>query len=117
MISFFTLADNIIGFIVDGKYDEGSVEKIQIEVNNKLEIYDRVNLYIEDAINADISLKAVVKSLPFKIKTGNRFDKVAVVTDRKWLQIVSTLEKLFFNTELRIFSTQQRLEAIHWISH
>ena len=117
MISSFTLADNIIGFIVDGPYDEGSVEKIQIEVNNKLEVYDKVSLYIEDTINADISLKAVIKSLQFKIKTGNRFDRVAVVTDRKWLQVVSTLEKLFFNAELRIFPTQQRLDAIQWISH
>ena len=84
MISSFTLADNIIGFIVDGPYDDRSVEKIQIEVNNKLEMYDSVSLYIEDTINADISLKAIIKSLPFKIKTGNRFDRVAVVADCKY---------------------------------
>lgn len=117
MISSFTLADNIIGFIVDGPYNDSSVEKIQDEVYNKLAVFDKVNLYIEDTANADISLKAVLKSLPFKIKTGNRFERVAVVTDRKWLQIVSTLEKLFFNAELRIFSTHHRLEAIQWISH
>lgn len=117
MLSTFTLADNIIGFIVDGSYDEIAVEKIQSEVNEKLEIYEKVNLYLEDTINADISFKAILKSLPFKIKTGNRFGKVAVVTDRKWLQVLSYLEKIFFNAEIRIFSGQNRLEAIQWISH
>ncbi len=117
MLSSFTLADNIIGFIVDGSYDEFAVEKIQFEVNEKLEVFDKVNLYLEDTINAEISFKAVLKNLPFKIKTENRFDKVAVVTDRKWLQVFSNLEKLFSNAEIRVFSGQNRLEAIHWISH
>lgn len=117
MISSFTLADNIIGFIVDGPYNDSSVAKIQNEVNNKLALFDKVNLYVEDTSDADISLKAVLKNLPFKIRTGNRFERVAVVTDRKWLQVISMIEKFFFNAELRIFSTQQRLEAIQWISH
>jgi hypothetical protein len=117
MLSTFTLADNIIGFIVDGPYDEFAVEKIQSEVNEKLEVYGKVNLYLEDTINADISFKAILKSLPFKLKTGNRFEKVAVVTDRRWLQFISNLEKLFFNAEIRIFSGKNRLEALQWISH
>lgn len=117
MLSSFTLADNIIGFIVDGPYDELAVEKIQLEVNEKLQVYDKVNLYLEDTINAEISLKAILKNLPFKLKTGNRFEKVAVVTDRKWLQAFSNFEKLFFNAEIRTFAGQDRLEAIQWISH
>lgn len=117
MLSTFSLADNIIGFIIDGPYDEDAVDIIQADVNEKLEIYDKVSFYIEDTINADISIKAILKSLPFKIKTGNRFEKVAVVTDRKWIQVLSNLEKLFFNAEIRIFSTEQRLAAIQWISH
>lgn len=117
MLSSFTLADNIIGYIIDGPYTEDSVDKIQNEVLEKLEVFETVNFYIEDTSNAEISLKAVLKSIPFKVKTGNRFDRVAVVTDRKWVQLFSSLEKLFFNAEIRLFSSGQRLEAIQWISH
>ena len=117
MLSTFTLSDDIIGFIVDGPYDENAVEIIQSEINEKLELYDKVSFYIEDTVNAEISSKALLKNLPFKIKTGNRFEKVAVVTDRKWIKVVSNLEKLFFNAEIKVFSTEQRLEAIQWISH
>ncbi len=117
MLSSFALSDDIIGFIVDGPYDEDAIEIIQNEINQKLEIYDKVSFYIEDTVNAEISSKAILKSLPFKIKTGNRFERVAVVTDRKWLKAISNLEKLFFNAEIRVFSSEQRLEAIQWISH
>ncbi|MDN3725255.1 STAS/SEC14 domain-containing protein [Aequorivita sp. SDUM287046] len=117
MLSTFNLADNIIGFIVDGSYDERAVESIQTQVIEKLELFDKLSLYIEDTENADISIKSVMKNVPFKLKTGNRFQKVAVVTDRKWLQVVSNFEKLFFSAEIRIFSGHQRLDAIQWISH
>lgn len=117
LLSSFSFSDNIIGFIIDGPYDDAMVNKIQTEVYKKLKIYEKLNFYIEDTENAKISLIAIIKSLPFKIKTGNRFEKVAVVTDRKWLQFISYLEKLFFKAEIRIFATERRLEAIQWISH
>lgn len=116
ILSSFSLSDNIIGFIIDGPYDELALDKVQQEIYKKLEVYEKVNFYIEDTINAEISLKTVLKNVPFKIKTANRFEKVAVVTDRKWLQFVSSLEKLFFNAELRIFPTERRLDAIQWIT-
>ena len=117
MLSSFSLADNIIGFIIDGPYTEDSIDKVQNEILDRLEVFSSVSFYIEDTSNAEISLKAVLKSIPFKVKTGNRFDKVAVVTDRKWLQLFSSIERLFVNAEIRLYSTQQRLEAIQWISH
>ncbi len=117
LLSSFSFSDSIIGFIIDGPYDDAMVNKIQNEVYGKLEIYEKLNFYIEDTKNAKISMKSIIKSIPFKIKTRNRFEKVAVVTDRKWLQFISYLEKLFFKAEIRIFPTESRLEAIHWISH
>lgn len=117
LLSTFSFSDNIIGFIIEGPYDYAMVNKIQTEVYKKLEIYEKLNFYVEDTINAKISLKAIIKSIPFKIKTGNRFEKVAVVTDRKWLRFISNLEKLFFKAEIRIYPTGRRIEAIQWISH
>jgi hypothetical protein len=117
MLSTFSLTDSTIGFIIDDRYDEASVRKIQSEVVEKLEVFEKLNLYLEDTPNAEISLKAIIKSLPFKLKNGNRFNRVAIVTDRKWLQLIGNLEKLFFNAEIRVFTSHQRLVAIQWISH
>lgn len=116
MLSSFSLSDSTIGFIIDGPYDENAIEKIQAEVNEKLETFEKLNLYMEDTVEADISLRAILKKLPFQLVAGNRFNKVAVVTDRKLLQIITMLRKIFFNAELRHFATRDRIDAIQWIS-
>lgn len=116
-LSSFSLSDNIIGYIIEGPYDDAMVQKIQREVWKKLEVYDKLNFYIEDTHNARFFPMAILKSIPFKLKTGNRFEKVAVVTDRKWLRYISNFENLIFRAEIRVFSGKRRLEAIHWISH
>lgn len=112
LLSTFSFSDHIIGFIIDGPYDAAVVEKIQTEISKKLEIYEKVNFYIEDTITAKLSSKAILKSLPFKFKTRKRFEKVAIVTDRKWLRFFGSLEKLFFNVELRIFNSEDRIEEV-----
>lgn len=117
MLSSFSLADTIIGFIVEGPYDEALIEEIQATINEKLEIFDKLNFYIEVTTTAEISVKSVIKNIFYKIKMGNRFEKVAVVTDRKLLKIITKVESLFLNAEVRIYPSNQRLEAIQWISH
>lgn len=117
LLSTFSFSDNSIGFIIDGPYDEAMVEKIQTEISKKLEVYERINFYIEDTKTAKLSSKAILKSLPFKFKTRKRFDKVAIVTDRKWLRFFGNLEKIAFNVELKIFPCEKRLDAIQWISY
>lgn len=116
-LSSFSFADNIIGFIIDGPYDEAMIERVQDEIKRKLEVYEKVSFYIEDTANAEISLIKIIKNLPFKTKLANRFEKIAVVTDRKWLRIVRILENYLLNADLRVFTSEQRLEAIQWISN
>lgn len=117
LLSTFSFADNIIGFIIDGPYDEAIVKKIEAEITKKLEVYEKVNFYIEDTITAKISLKAILKSIPFKFMNRKRYAKVAIVTDHKWLRLFCKFEKFIFNVDLKVYSSKDRLEAIQWISY
>lgn len=116
-LSYFDLSDNTIGFIIDGLYDEAMIENVQAEVKKKLMIYEKVNFYIEDTENAGISLIKMIRNLPFKIKLAHRFEKIAVVTDRKWVRIFRISENCFFKADLKVFTSKQRIEAIQWVSH
>lgn len=116
MLSSFSFSDNRIGFIIDGPYDEEAMEKIQFEITEKLKKFDKLNLYIEDTPNAEISLKSMIVKLPFKIKIGRHFTKVAIVSDRKGVHLIRAFERVFFSGEFRQFSSSRRLEAIKWIS-
>lgn len=117
LLSSFSFSDNTIGFIIDGPYDKVMNASIQAEIQKKLEVYEKLNFYIEDTENAKISIIKTLKNLPFKTKLENRFSKVAVVTDRKWLRFVRNIENKFLNADLKVFTCAQRLEAIQWISH
>lgn len=117
LLSTFSLSDNIIGFIIDGPYDEQVVKKIENSISKKLEIFDRVNFYIEDTLTAKPSTVAILKSLVYKYRTRKRFEKVAIVTDRKWLHIFCKMEKLFLGVDMRIYLTKDRLKAIQWITY
>lgn len=116
LLSSFSLSDNIIGFIIDGPYDKAMIENVQTEIKKKLEVYEKLNFYIEDTANAEISLVKMIINLPFKIRIGNRFDKIAIVTDRNWMRVIRNFENLFLNADLRVYSSDQRMEAIQWIS-
>lgn len=117
MLSTFSFSENTIGFIIDGPYDEESILKVQSEISEKLKEFDKINLYIEDTMNAEISLKDMLSHLPYKIKIGKHFNKVAVVSDRNWLHLMRAFESLFFSGEFRHFRSAKRMEAIQWISH
>lgn len=117
MFATFDLADNIIGFILEGPYDELAVEKLEAKLIEKLNNFEKINLYVEDTSHADVSLRAILKSVPFRLKTAKRYGRVAVVTDRTWLQVVSNVERLFVDAEIRIFEGERRLEALQWVSH
>jgi|SRR5690606_26107253 len=117
MLSTFSLSDNIMGFILDGPYDDIESDKLRAGINEKLEDFEMIRFYVEDSGNSEISFKTVLKDVLFKLRTANKFEKVAIVTDRKWLHAIIMLEKLFINADIRFFPTQQRLQAIHWISH
>jgi len=115
-LSSFYLSDNTIGFIVDGPYDELMVAAIQLEISIKMKLYGNVNLYLEDTANARISIITILRGLPFKIKMSKHFNKVAVVTDRNWMRVVRRFERIFLKTEIKVFSTKKRIDAIQWIS-
>lgn len=116
MHSSFSFSDNTIGFIIDGPYDEETIAKVRSQITEKLKKFDKLNLYIEDTPNAEISLKSLIANLPYKIKIGSHFNKVAVVSDRKWVHLIRAFERLFFSGEIRQFPSAKRLEAIQWVS-
>ena len=117
MLSTFSFSENTIGFIIDGPYDEESILKVKSEISEKLKEFDKINLYIEDTTNAEISVKTIFSNLPYKIEIGKHLNKVAFVSDRNWLHLMRAFESLFCSGEFRHFRSSKRLEAIQWISN
>lgn len=116
MVSSFSFSPTVVGFIIDGHYNDQTMGDLYSKVHEKLDYVDSVSLYLEDLPSARFSLSTLIKSIKFKMAIANRVGKVAVVTDRNWIYILTSLEKLLFPGQMQIFSSKNRLDAIQWIS-
>jgi hypothetical protein len=115
MLSDFSFSENTVGFLVEGSFSQETASKLIATIESKLDFYDTINLYIEDTGIEHFSLKALADEILFKFKHSERFNKVALVTDRKWLQACNNLLDVFGTTNARNFATEDRLKALSWI--
>ncbi|MFC7356685.1 STAS/SEC14 domain-containing protein [Jejudonia soesokkakensis] len=116
MHSSFTFSKDTVGFLIDGNVNEKAINKLQIEILEKLKSFDKINLYLEDSNIESFTLPAIVNQLMFKLEHGDRFRKIAIVTDRKWIHMCGSIENIFLSGTLKNFDISERLKAMNWIS-
>lgn len=116
MYDSFSFAKNTVGFIINDEFNEVVSTKLHEEIEDKLKAYTQIHLYLEDANIKSFTLSAVVDDILFKFKNSEHFAKVALVTDRKWIQACASIENFFFEGTVRTFSSEERMDAINWIS-
>lgn len=117
MLSSFSFSKDTVGFILEGTFDNNTSEKLHQEVLEKLTVYPKINLYLEDDGIEEFTLPSLVKELLFKLKHADKFTKVAIVSDQKWLKMCGSIENMIMTAQVKNFSVSERLEAISWIAH
>lgn len=116
MDTSFSFSDNTVGYFIDGVVDEKSIDELHDQIADKIDKYGTINLYLEDMGIETFTLPAFIDQVLFKIKNANQLNKVAIVTDKKWLKACGTLHNLFVSTSTKNFDTEQRMEAMSWIA-
>jgi len=116
MLSNFSFSKDTLGFIIQGKVDEASIRELQGRVLEMLETYEKINLYLEDDGIESFTLPAVIDEILFKIEHGDRFNKVALVTDRKWIKMCGHIENILIPATVKNFDVSERLKAIEWVA-
>lgn len=116
MLLNFSFSDKAIGYIVEGTMDYKAVNELKSSILDMLEKHDNINLYLEDNNIERFTLDAVFIAGIFPIQHIGRLNKVAMVTNRKWIHAIANINKLIIGSDIRNFSIGQRLEAIEWIA-
>jgi len=116
MISDFSFSKDTIGFMIEGKVTSQTIEKLNTLIIEKLDKFEKINLYLEDANVDSVSIPALLKEMEFKVNYASHFNKVAIVTNRTSLKIMVEIEKLIAAYEIEIFACEDRLKAMNWIS-
>lgn len=117
MITFLDLeADNVVGIKIDGKVNDTSFDALTALLEKKMEKHPRVRIYVELVSFGGASPKTFFKDLKFAFNNWERFDREAIVTQKKWIKKLTEWEdKLFSSIELKAFSFEEREQAKAWI--
>lgn len=112
----FSFADNTIGYVIEGTMDKKTILDLRSQILEKLETHDKINLYLEDNNIKHFSLSAATIGTLFPLEYANRFTKIALVTNRKWIHALATLDNiLLVEATLKYFPIKDRMSAISWI--
>lgn len=117
METTFELSDKVVGVIYKSQIKENEVERLQNLLNEKINKYGEVRVFIEDQFGDAISLKALVKDLVFEFTNNTEIKKIGLVTDAKWFRKTAEVKSFFTGTNVETFRLENRLDAIQWISH
>lgn len=117
MLSFIDFGDtNIIGIRIKGKITEDEFDEVIERFEKKFENHKKVRLYVEIEDFGGMEIKAFFKDLKFGLKNFKRFEREAVVTDRKWAQQFANIsDPLVPTVEVKSFPFADRDKAKAWI--
>ena len=116
MVSSFEFAENVVGIIIDSDVNDKLMAKIQKDIKEKMKCHHTINLFFEIRSGIDVSLPAFIHQMVFNFNIKERFKKIAVVTDLQWLKASMLIKNLLTESEIEIYSTNSRMEALEWIS-
>lgn len=115
MKTTFEFSDNVLGIILETRMDTESLKRIQNMLQEKIERHKEVRVYLEDRNNDGITLTAALKDLAFEMSRKTALKKIAVVTDARFLKLVSEIKEQLIDTEVEVFDRENRMRAMNWV--
>ena len=116
MLLNFNLSDNAIGYIVEGAMNYSAINELKAAILKKFQEHETINLYLEDNNINRFTLDAVFIAGIFPMQHKHRLNKIAIVTNRKWIHAITNVNKSILGKDFKNFTVDRRLEAIEWIS-
>lgn len=107
--------DNIIATVVNGKLTEEDLNILHYKLHETLADNNKARWYFEMQDFAGWTLKGGWEDLKMDIKHANDYDKIAMVGDKEWQDLMTTLMKPFTSAELKYFKLADKEQAKQWI--
>ncbi|MEO1078984.1 MAG: STAS/SEC14 domain-containing protein [Pseudomonadota bacterium] len=108
-----------VGWRIDGKVTEDDMETVLAALRGAIETSDHVSVYQEITDFSGIEWDAIEEKMEFLREFGLRhFRKIAVVTDKRWMQkVIGWEDRLFRSIDMRAFSTDDRSRAMSFLAY
>lgn len=110
--------DAVIGYKINGRINVNDISSIKRLIEDKIQRHNKLRVYVEVINLEGISFDALINDLKIAFKYYGKFERKAVVTDKKSIHTVSHIAGRFFpGIEVKCFSFTDRDKAVEWIKH
>lgn len=109
--------EDAIAFRWSGRITEIEMKSVFSALKEKIKVYGKVSVYQEIESMGGVEFEAIVEELKFLKEFGlSNISKVAVVTDKKWVQKIAEVEdRIFRKIDIKCFSTDEKNEAVEFL--
>ena len=113
-----TFPDDVVGFVFHGQVTKADYDTVFIPVVcEALKRNSKVRLYYETATDfTGFDVGAMWDDSALGMEHIGRWDRVAVVTDVKWMEQATRLASFIFHGSVRLFPASDTAAARVWIA-
>ncbi|WP_332698328.1 STAS/SEC14 domain-containing protein [Halalkalibacter lacteus] len=107
--------ETVMEVVVNGKIAKEDIEEFETEFKKKKAQTDKLNLFIAVYEIEGYSLQAIMEDLRFSASHWKEFHRIAVFTDKKWLEVSTKLGDSVPGVEVKHFEFGEREKALEWL--
>ncbi|MDX2319833.1 MAG: STAS/SEC14 domain-containing protein [Moritella sp.] len=109
--------DNAVAFQMSGKITEDDMALVLGFAKEKIEHYGNIVLLEKIDSFSGVEFKAIIEEFKYLFDVGlSNIDKVAILTDKKWVEHVVNIEdKIFKSIDMKCFALEQQEQAIAFL--
>ncbi|MEH6406800.1 MAG: STAS/SEC14 domain-containing protein [Leeuwenhoekiella sp.] len=112
----FEFAEQVLGFIVSEKLDVALVKEMHKVIDEALEKFDSISLYVEDNTDENVDMKALFEDFSYRMNNNSEHSRIAIVSDKQSVAIYTNVKAVFMKAKMRHFPLKSRMEALNWVS-
>ncbi len=109
-------SENVVGIRIDGKIEKADMEKITRLIDERLQTYEKLRIYVELESFGGISFEAFIKDIKLGFSHLKQFEKKAVVSDKTWVaKLADWGGQLIPSMEVKHFTWEEKEQAKAWV--
>ena len=109
-------ANNVIGVLIKGNVNTKDFELVKNFIAEVEVHYEFLRLYVEFEDIEGFLLETLVREFEFTLSQFHRFEKEAIVIDKKLIQSLESMKDLLVaSVKVKCFSFEERCEARCWV--
>lgn len=105
-----------IEIIIDGKVTTEAMELLFRKIESKASEWGKINILERYVAMDGFEPRVLWIDLRLYFRNRDYFNKVAIVTDKKWVKALTKMIGPFFKVDVKVFSNNQLQEARAWLT-